>query len=96
MMGALVAVGLLFALFAAGVRILPEYERGVVLRLGRALSIQFPGSASARTSFHLQWLPVPNLSNLQIHWRAHREHGMLCRGADPPDSEVDQPEWRID
>jgi len=39
----LVLVGFLFAFFVLGVRILPEYERGVVFRLGRFAGIRTAG-----------------------------------------------------
>jgi regulator of protease activity HflC (stomatin/prohibitin superfamily) len=42
-MAILISIGVLAALFIAGVRILPEYERGVVFRLGRYVGIRTAG-----------------------------------------------------
>jgi regulator of protease activity HflC (stomatin/prohibitin superfamily) len=42
-MAILILIGVLAALFIAGVRILPEYERGVVFRLGRFVGIRTAG-----------------------------------------------------
>jgi len=39
----LILIGVLAALFIAGVRILPEYERGVIFRLGRFVAIRTAG-----------------------------------------------------
>jgi regulator of protease activity HflC (stomatin/prohibitin superfamily) len=43
MTGVLIAVGVLAALAITGFRILPEYDRGVVFRLGRFTSVKGPG-----------------------------------------------------
>ena len=42
-MGIAILVGILFAFAIAGVRVLPEYERGVVFRLGRFVGIRTAG-----------------------------------------------------
>jgi regulator of protease activity HflC (stomatin/prohibitin superfamily) len=42
-MGIIILLGIFFALFAAGVRILPEYERGVIFRLGRYVGVKSAG-----------------------------------------------------
>lgn len=42
-MGIAILVGILFAFAIAGVRIIPEYERGVVFRLGRFVGIRTAG-----------------------------------------------------
>jgi regulator of protease activity HflC (stomatin/prohibitin superfamily) len=39
----LILIGVLAALFVSGVRILPEYERGVIFRLGRFVAIRTAG-----------------------------------------------------
>jgi regulator of protease activity HflC (stomatin/prohibitin superfamily) len=43
MIGILVAVGVVLAIIVAAVRIVPEYERGVIFRLGRILGAKGPG-----------------------------------------------------
>ena len=43
MLGVLVAIGLLFALFVFGIRIITEYERGVIFRLGRYIGVKTAG-----------------------------------------------------
>jgi regulator of protease activity HflC (stomatin/prohibitin superfamily) len=43
MMFVLILVGVLAALFISGIRILPEYERGVIFRLGRYVGIRTAG-----------------------------------------------------
>ncbi len=43
LMFVLILVGVLAALFVSGVRILPEYERGVIFRLGRFVGIRTAG-----------------------------------------------------
>ncbi|MDG2050067.1 MAG: slipin family protein [Myxococcota bacterium] len=42
-MGIAILVGILFAFAIAGVRIIPEYERGVIFRLGRFVGIRTAG-----------------------------------------------------
>ncbi len=42
-MGIAILVGILFAIIIAGVRIIPEYERGVIFRLGRFVGIRTAG-----------------------------------------------------
>jgi len=42
-MGIIILLGVLLALLIAGVRIIPEYERGVVFRLGRYVGIRTAG-----------------------------------------------------
>ena len=53
-MSILILVGVLAALFIAGVRILPEYERGVVFRLGRFIGIRTAG---------LRWI-IPGIDRM--------------------------------
>ena len=42
-MGIAILLGILFAIIIAGVRIIPEYERGVIFRLGRFVGIRTAG-----------------------------------------------------
>ncbi len=42
-MGILILVGIFLAFFVAGIRILPEYERGVVFRFGRFVGVKAAG-----------------------------------------------------
>lgn len=53
-MSVLILLGVLAALFIAGVRILPEYERGVVFRLGRFVGIRTAG---------LRWI-IPGIDRM--------------------------------
>jgi regulator of protease activity HflC (stomatin/prohibitin superfamily) len=41
--GIIVAIGIVVALFMASVRVVPEYERGVIFRLGRVIDAKGPG-----------------------------------------------------
>ena len=42
-LGVLVAIGLVAALFVFGIRIITEYERGVIFRLGRFVAVKTAG-----------------------------------------------------
>ena len=50
----LIALGVILALLVAGVRILPEYERGVLFRLGRFTAIRAAG---------LRWI-IPGVARM--------------------------------
>lgn len=50
----LIALGIILALVAAGIRILPEYERGVIFRLGRFVGIRTAG---------LRWI-IPGIDRM--------------------------------
>ena len=50
----MILIGVLVALFIAGVRVLPEYERGVVFRLGRFIGIRTAG---------LRWI-IPGIDRM--------------------------------
>ncbi|MCX5858274.1 MAG: slipin family protein, partial [Proteobacteria bacterium] len=42
-MGAVILVAVVIVILASSIRVLNEYERGVIFRLGRAIGVKGPG-----------------------------------------------------